>query len=1116
MTTLGQILTRRCLRQMAGGRSFDRGLKYWAANRVAALDERQGTITAAVRGSRRYNVTLRAEDGGLAYDCTCPLGGDGVFCKHCVAAGLAWLAAARPADAAAVVAGPASSPAAALERPAPDRTRPHAQRNSHVPQRPTGPRRPQADVWQRRLALVEQSLRGPAAPALPRDAWPAEREIVYVLEPPSTAARNDLVLEVAARKRRANGEWQMLASVKIPAGDIVRLPDPADRQILSLLAGATGPYGYSPGYLWSFHSTARPRYIISKPLQVTLIPLLCRTGRLLLRSLPPGGPQPNERTEALGVVQWDDGPSWELTLDVTRDTRTGGYMLTGALRRPEERIELFAPAMLLESGFAFHDDRCGRLEHFGAFEWISHLRRDGPIRVPRAQGDDLLAALLRLPHLPRLALPDALTYEEAVGTPMPRLAVRAPGRDRRGTYLEGTLAFDYAGITVGAGDPARGAFLAKERVLILRDAAAEEQAAARLHALGFRPSYGPADRQPPGAATLALAPGRLPRAVRSLVREGWRVEAEGKLYRSPGEFRIDVTSGIDWFDLHGTVEFGDVSAPLPAVLAAVRRGEPIVRLGDGTYGMLPEDWLAKYGLLAGLGTAEDGRLRFRRSQVGVLDALLAAQPQATWDDGFAQARDELRRFEGVTPAGPPSGFAGELRGYQRDGLGWAQFLQRFGWGGCLADDMGLGKTVQVLALLASRRERAAGPSLVVVPKSLVFNWKQEAGRFTPALRVLEHAGIARAQPGEHFRDYDVVLTTYGTLRRDIAGLAGFEFDYVVLDEPQAVKNAGTATAKAVRLLRGTYRLALTGTPVENHLGELWSLFEFLNPGMLGAAPALRLAGAEGRAPSAETRALLARSLRPFILRRTKEQVIHDLPPKHEQTLYCELPPPQRGVYDEIREHYRRALLGRIEREGLNRAKLQVLEALLRLRQAACHVGLLDRSRRDEPSAKLDVLLPRITEVAESGHKALVFSQFTSLLAIVRDRLDESGVPYEYLDGRTQDRGAHVRRFQEDDACRLFLVSLKAGGLGLNLTAADYVFLLDPWWNPAAEAQAIDRTHRIGQTRAVFAYRLIARDTVEEKVLALQETKRDLADAIITADNSLVRTLRREDLELLLS
>jgi SNF2 family DNA or RNA helicase len=430
--------------------------------------------------------------------------------------------------------------------------------------------------------------------------------------------------------------------------------------------------------------------------------------------------------------------------------------------------------------------------------------------------------------------------------------------------------------------------------------------------------------------------------------------------------------------------------------------------------------------------------------------------------------------------------------------------------------MGLGKTVQVLALLAARRQQAVRPSLIVVPRSLVFNWKQEAARFTPGLRVLDHTGLGRGRPGEHFEQYDLVLTTYGTLRRDIEQFARREFEYVVLDEAQAIKNAGTDTAKAVRLLRGAHRLALSGTPIENHLGELWSLFEFLNPGVLGAAPSLRLCGAEGRDPSPEMRALLARALRPFILRRTKEQVLRELPPKHEQALYCELEPPQRTLYDGLRDHYRRALLHRIDRDGMKRSTLFVLEALLRLRQVACHPGLIDRSRRDQTSAKLEMLLPRLDEVMEEGHKALVFSQFTTFLGIVRDRLDARGVPYEYLDGATSDRAAPVHRFEEDPNCRLLLVSLKAGGLGLNLTAADYVFLLDPWWNPAVEAQAIDRTHRIGQTRPIFAYRLIARDTVEEKVLALQQTKRDLAEAIITTDNSPISALRREDLEMVLS
>jgi len=339
---------------------------------------------------------------------------------------------------------------------------------------------------------------------------------------------------------------------------------------------------------------------------------------------------------------------------------------------------------------------------------------------------------------------------------------------------------------------------------------------------------------------------------------------------------------------------------------------------------------------------------------------------------------------------------------------------------------------------------------------------------------------------------------------------------VILDEAQAVKNANTESAKAVRLLFGDNRLAMSGTPIENHLGELWSLFEFLNPGLLGASSAFQLNGGALRNPDEDTRKLLAHALRPFILRRTKEQVAQELPAKLEQTIYCEMEPRQRALYNELRLHYRDSLLNRIGSEGMAKSKIQVLEALLRLRQAACHPGLIDKKLAKDPSAKLDVLMDQLREVLDEGHKALVFSQFTSLLALVRDRLKSSGTVYEYLDGKTTDRQARVERFQTDPDCRLFLISLKAGGLGLNLTAADYVFILDPWWNPAVEAQAVDRAHRIGQERPVFAYRLIVRDTVEEKVLQLQESKRNLADAIIGASNSLIRDLRTEDIELLLS
>ena len=380
---------------------------------------------------------------------------------------------------------------------------------------------------------------------------------------------------------------------------------------------------------------------------------------------------------------------------------------------------------------------------------------------------------------------------------------------------------------------------------------------------------------------------------------------------------------------------------------------------------------------------------------------------------------------------------------------------------------------------------------------------------------MDYTGLQRSGLISDFDDNDLVITTYGTMQRDIVKLKDIRFDYAILDESQAIKNSASQRAKACRLLKADHRLAMTGTPVENHLGELWSLLEFLNPGMLGKASVFQDISKKVSDDS-EGLSLLRRALGPFILRRTKQQVLKELPQKTEQTLHCDLEGPQRKRYDELRTYYRAVLAERIAKSGMAKAKIHVLEALLRLRQAAIHPGLIDKNALGESSAKLDVLMEQLREIIDEGHKALVFSQFTSFLAIVRDRLDKEKLVYEYLDGRTRQRQQHVERFQNDPKCPLFLISLKAGGHGLNLTAADYVFILDPWWNPAVEAQAIDRAHRIGQERHVFAYRLIARDTVEEKIVELQNTKRDLADAIISADGNVLSRLTSEDLELLLS
>jgi len=560
-------------------------------------------------------------------------------------------------------------------------------------------------------------------------------------------------------------------------------------------------------------------------------------------------------------------------------------------------------------------------------------------------------------------------------------------------------------------------------------------------------------------------------------------------------------------------------ASMPALLAAAKRGANTVSLGDGSVGILPEDWLSRWSMLEVSGDVKGDRVRFKQSQGWLLDALLAERGDVDVDAGFQRWREKLDSFRGVEAREEPKGFRGELRPYQREGLGWFQFLRDLGFGGCLADDMGLGKTVQVLALLQERLKERKGkkPTLVVAPKSLTFNWRAEAERFTPGLRSLDYSGVDRTKLAKKVPEQDLVVTTYGTLRQDAAFFKDVEFDYVILDEAQAIKNPQSQVAKAARLLRADHRLVLTGTPVENHLGELWSLFEFLNPGMLGRSSIFRtlFTGRADLTIDDERRKTLARALKPFFLRRTKEQVLRDLPEKSEQVIWCELDDTERAEYDALAAHFRATLLaGGGEIEGAQ--KLHVLEALLRLRQAACHPGLLDAARKAEEGAKLEVLQPLLEEIVESDHKALVFSQFTSFLSILRPRLDAAGWEYAYLDGSTRDRQAQVERFQNDPKCKLFLISLKAGGFGLNLTAADYVFLLDPWWNPASETQAIDRAHRIGQTRNVMAYRLIARGTVEERVLELQSKKRHLADAILSEDNAVLRDLTREDLEKLLT
>ena len=1061
-------------------RSYEKGVSYYRRGSVRLINGTDRSVTASVQGGARYSVFLDAVGNSLNVRCSCPWYDDTAsVCKHIWAAMMA-------ADA-----GGYLSAVSSMSSPVIKTIQPRSHLDDDVLP-PPKPGQNDRSEWRQKLALVGN----PTTPGNAPDRNAGERQMCYLIDIPRSNVAGNVILRIAVRKRKKNGGWGKVPLYERRVTQSISISDFTDRRILAMLGGAKEDYGYSA---FSYHSDSIPAsYRITPELGTILLPEICKTGRCLLQSSPD--------QEDLPVLTWDEGSPWRLVVEIRHDAPQNRYLLKGTLAREDEKLDVSEP-LLAVPDFVIIGDRIGTLQADNAYRWIPMLRQNGPVSVPEKQKYDFVAELFNIGTLPFVDLPLELQPETARFSAPPVLRVHSADRSYGGDYLECEVLFAYGETVIP--DSFAGTLLSagSQERLLLRDLDSERNELSRLEPLGFL-------RTPDRLSTFLwkLLARKLPAAIHALTAAGWRVEAEGKLYRRPTSLSVEVKTGIDWFELQGAADFEGKSAKLPDLLKAIRRGETMVHLDDGSIGLLPEEWIDRYGLTSAFANTDQNSVRFSRGQAGLLDALLASQPDVRIDAGFRRIREQLQTFDGIAAADPQPSFVGTLREYQRDGLGWLQFLRKFGFGGCLADDMGLGKTVQVLALLDTLRSVAGKPCLVVAPKSLVFNWKEETARFTPTLRVLDHTGTSRLKTSEHFADFDIVLTTYGTMRRDILMLKDAAFDTVILDEAQAIKNAGTGSAKAARLLQGDHKLALTGTPVENRISELWSLFEFLNPGLLGTSSAFNAGLDEANGTSRE---VLRRALRPFILRRTKDQVARDLPPKSEQTIYCEMEKEQKKIYDELRSYYRQTLLARIDSDGIQKSKMHVLEALLRLRQAACDPALIDSSK-PHSSAKLEALVPQLTEVIDEGHKALVFSQFTSFLKILRELLDRESIAYEYLDGQTRDRASRIERFQKDSQCSLFLISLKAGGLGLNLTAADYVFLLDPWWNPAVEAQAVDRTHRIGQTRHVFAYRLITRNTVEERVLELQQTKRDLADAIIGAENSVLRGLTRENLELLLS
>lgn len=755
---------------------------------------------------------------------------------------------------------------------------------------------------------------------------------------------------------------------------------------------------------------------------------------------------------------------------------------------------------------------------------------NGTLRIPRSQ----VPLFLNL-DLPRIVNccqwesnfePSDFTLEQA----RPQFFLKLEGSL---TQLQAKLECAYGEKYVSAGAGDEGLWLADPKsptTYNTRNSAAERNALTRLTSAGFS---GPDERgwfhlkgQTP---VLNFFAGQYPQLLRE-----WKVTLEEKLERNTRqnlewvEPRYEISSsGEQWFDLNvayntkGGEQFS--AADIQRLLLS---GQSHSRLKNGKFALVDTGAVEELQevLLDCAPRQHHGSFRLNNLHAGFLQASLGPYSRinapSEWRDKAAQQSGEVKL---ALPA--LGALESVLRPYQKEGVAWLSFLRANGFGGILADEMGLGKTLQVLSLFASQKLEKKAPRLVVCPTSLVFNWASEAAKFTPELRVLVLQGAQRKERFAQIADHDLVITSYALLRRDADSYRGIEFDTVVLDEAQHIKNRQTQNAQAVKSIRASRRLVLTGTPIENSVLDLWSIFDFLMPGYLGTAKDFRERYEQPivKDRNLEAQNRLSRRLRPFMLRRIKRDVASDLPEKIEQVSYCELNEDQRALYQQVLDASRKEIYTAVESNGLGKSRIVILTALLRLRQICCDLRLLNKGEalpdaKDSanPSGKVEMFGELLEEVIDGGHRVLVFSQFTTMLGLLKERLAAEDIPFCYLDGATANRAEVVGKFQSDASIPVFLISLKAGGVGLNLTAADTVIHFDPWWNPAVEAQATDRAHRIGQKRVVTSYKLITRGTVEEKILNLQNRKRELLQGMLDGEEQLTESLNWSEIQELLA
>jgi len=1089
------------VREEVGSRSYERGRGYARAQRVLAVDWDPSDLTlkGTVVGTAPYVtiVHLAEVDGGLAFDageCSCPVGYD---CKHAAALVIA------------VVEGRVSVPNAGRA------SRPH-------------PAATDAPPWERSLrALVD----GPAAPA-------GEQPLAIELSLQLGNAGQQLMARLmrpGARGGWVNGSlsWGGLDSWSVREGNFRSDHLALARELHAVYRTRWQRRGYYYGY-GDGGDRALDLSAFESPQLWSLLDEANRIGLRLIHDLP-----------ALGEIP--PHAQGELLVDVRRDGKRGS-VASAVLRLDDgEGAAELEPLLFLGSGghgivCVERGDETEGAEHPERRLRLVRLARPAPpqlqrlfldeerLEIPAAELDRFAVELWpELRHVATVSSSDGSFAPPEISDPS--LVLRASYG--AGHALELAWGWDYQ-----IGSQARQAPLGMgvERSGF-RDPRAErtildgtELDGTGLERLGLLDAAARPVQVPPvslaGIETMRLTTEVLPR----LEERGIAVEVTGEPadYRDVGDSltigvsTAEIAGESDWFDLGVTIGVEERELPFADVFAALAAGQSHLLLDDGAHLSLDDPRLESLRqLIVEAQTLTDSppdSLRLSRYQAGLWAELAALGVVTEQAESWRRQAAALLELDEVAEHEPPAAIEAELRPYQREGFGWLASLWELGLGGILADDMGLGKTLQTLAMVCHARERdpGVGPFLIVAPTSVVPNWVGEAAKFVPGLRVSSVTDTLKKSGrsiGE-LASADVVVTTYTLFRLDAEAYREAEWAGLVLDEAQAVKNHQSKTYKCVRELAAPFKLALTGTPMENNLTELWSLLSIVAPGLF---PDPKRFGEQYARPieregDGERLARLRRRIKPLVKRRTKELVAADLPSKQEQTLEVELHSRHRKLYDTRLQRERQKILGLID--DFDRNRFTILRSITLLRQLSIDPGLVDEGHDDVPCAKLAALVEQLGDVIGGGHRALVFSQFTGFLAKVRDRLDREGIEYCYLDGRTRKRDKVIESFKQGSA-PVFLISLKAGGFGLNLTEADYCFLLDPWWNPAAETQAIDRAHRIGQTRPVIAYRMIARETIEEKVVALARRKAELFSGVMDDGDLFAGSVTADDIRGLL-